>query len=161
MNSCSVLPSGCKNPFVVFCIVIIAVLFMFIMMRCLKKMGTSCLLTIRWSIAFCSYLYQYCKNAVHFSHTSQLYITAKILRALTGRGNIYSSTFQKSSLLLRMLPRRSLNRFQSTLLRRSERTTGYGERWLLENKNRELIWKSLNHTKRSFHMEVGAAVNIF
>lgn len=112
-------------------------------------------------VSFCSYLHQKCKNAVNFSHPSQMYVTAKIFRALTGRGNIYSSPFQKSRLLLRMLPRRSLNQFLSTLLKRSERTTGYGERWLLENKNSELIWKSLNHTKKSFHMEVGAAVSIF
>lgn len=74
---------------------------------------------------------------------------------------MYSSAFQKSRLLLRMLPRRSLNQFRSTLLKRSERTTGCGEQWLLESKNRELIWKSLNHTKKSFHMEVGEAVSIF
>lgn len=112
-------------------------------------------------VSFFSYLYQYSKNAVNFSHLSQMYVTAKIFRALTGRGNTYSSPFQKSRLLLRMLPRRSLNQSLSTLLKRSERTTGYGEQWLLENKNRELIWKSLNHTKRSFHMEVRAAVSSF
>lgn len=134
--------------------IIAVVLFLFIMME------TSYLLTVKM-VTFFSYLYKYCKNAVNFSHPSQMYVTAKILRALAGRSNIYSSTFQKSRMLLRMLPRRSLNQFRSTLLKRSERTTGYGERWLLENKNRELIWKSLNHTKRSFHMEVREAVRMF
>jgi len=68
-----------------------------------------------------------------------MYVIEKIFRAFTGRCNIYNFIFQKSRLLLRMLARRSLNQFQSTLLKRSERTTGYGERWLLENKNKGLI----------------------
>lgn len=84
-----------------------------------------------------------------------MYVTEKNFRYFMGRCNIYNFIFQKSRLLLRMLPRRSLNQFLSTPLKKSERTTGCGEQWLLENKNKELIWKLLNLTKRSFHMEVG------
>lgn len=150
----------CEKPLAVFCIVIIvALLFMFIMTKSLKNPETSHLLTLRWSNSALIYTSAdpgwCCKNAVDFSHPFQMYVTEKIFRVFTGRCNIYNFMFQKSRLLLRMLPRKSLNQFQSTQLKRSERTTGYGEQWLLENKNKELIWKWLNLTKRSFHMEVG------
>lgn len=115
------------------------------------------MLTVRWLNSALIYTSAdpgwCCKNPVNFSLPFQIYVNT--FTAFTGSCNIYCFIFQKSRLLLRMLPTRSLNQFQSTQLKRSERTTGYGERWLLENKNKELIWKSLNLTKRSYHMEVG------